>query len=236
MFFVSGSASLSFFYRSSLLRVAVWKKFSGANFCFLSVVVGLVFFDSVLPRFLFYFFGFSLPKMSRKILLMSGPLFEKIFGSELLFFGVGVGGVFFVAGLPMFFASIFWFFRSRKCLEKILLMSGPLFEKIFGSEVLFFRVSVLVVCFFVLFCLCFLLYYLVFRSRKCLEKILLMSGLVFLGFLDWLSGVFREDFSGPEMAHFCCPKTGMFSLSNCLSPVDVCESSVRIFLARTCRR
>ena len=34
----------------------------------------------------------------------------------------------------------------------------------------------------------FLLYYLVFRSRKCLEKILLMSGLVFLGFLDWLSG------------------------------------------------
>ena len=61
----------------------------------------------------------------------------------------------------------------------------------------------------------FLLYYLVFRSRKCLEKILLMSGLVFLGCLDWLSGVFRGDFSGPEVAHFCCPKTACekFSLS-----------------------
>ena len=61
----------------------------------------------------------------------------------------------------------------------------------------------------------FLLYYLVFRSRKCLEKILLMSGLVFLGFLDWLSGAFRGDFSGPEMAHFCGPKTACekFSLS-----------------------
>ena len=33
---------------------------------------------------------------------MSGPLFEKIFGSELLFFGVGVGRVFFCAVLPMF--------------------------------------------------------------------------------------------------------------------------------------
>ena len=61
----------------------------------------------------------------------------------------------------------------------------------------------------------FLLYYLVFRSRKRLEKILLMSGLVCLVFLDWLSGVFWGDVSGPEMPHFCCPKTACekFSLS-----------------------
>ena len=127
---------------------------------FLSVVVGLVFFDSVLPRLLFYYLVFRSRKCLRKILLMSGPLFEKFSGANF-FFGVGIGRVFFV-----------------------------------------------------LFCLCFC-YYLVFRSRKCLEKILLMSGLVFLGFLDWLSGVFRGGFSGPEMPHFCCPKTACekFSLS-----------------------
>ena len=92
-------------------------------------------------------------------------------------------------------------------------MSGPLFEKFFGSELLFFGVGVGRV-FFCAVLPVFLLYYLVFRSRKCLKKFL-MSGLVFLGFLDWLSGVFRGDFSGPEMAHFCCPKTACekFSLS-----------------------
>ena len=62
---------------------------------FLSVVVGLVFFDSVLPRFfVFIFLVIRSRKCLGKILLMSGPLFEKIFGSELLFFGVGVGCVF----------------------------------------------------------------------------------------------------------------------------------------------
>ena len=162
MFFVSGSASFVIFCRSSVLRVAVGKIF-GSELLFLSVVVGLVFFDSVLPRLLFYYLVFRSRKCLGKMLLMSGLLFEKIFGSELLFFGVGVGRVcFFCAVLPMF-----------------------------------------------------LLYYFVFRSRKCLEKILLTSGLVFLGFLDWLAGVFRGGFSGPEMPHFCCPKTACekFSLS-----------------------
>ena len=36
------------------------------------------------------------------VLLFLGSLFEKIFGSELLFLGVGVGRVFFGAVLPMF--------------------------------------------------------------------------------------------------------------------------------------
>ena len=106
-------------------------------------MVGLVFFDSVLRRFLFYYLVFRSRRGLGKILLMSGPLFEKIFGSELLFFGVGVGRVF-CAALPMF-----------------------------------------------------LLYYLVFRFRKCLEKFFLRSGLVFLGFLDWLSGVFFGEVFGP---------------------------------------
>ena len=67
----------------------------------------------------------------------------------------------------------------------------------------------------------FLLYYLLFRPRNCLEKILLMSGLVFLGcllssfglfadvvvFLSFL--FFQRDSSGSNRAHphthlFCC--------------------------------
>ena len=71
-------------------------------------------------------------------------------------------------------------------------------KKISGANFCFL-VSVLVVCVFCAVLRKRLLYYLVFRSRKCLEEILLMSGLVFLGFLDWLSGVFRGGFSGPEI-------------------------------------
>ena len=58
---------LSFFYRSSLLRVvALFEKFFGSELLFLGVGVGRVFFGAVLPMFLLYFFGFSLPKVSRK--------------------------------------------------------------------------------------------------------------------------------------------------------------------------
>ena len=42
---------------------------------------------------------------------------RKIFGSELLFLGVGVCCVCFGAVLPMFLL-LFWFFRSRNCLKK----------------------------------------------------------------------------------------------------------------------
>ena len=162
---------------------------------FLSVVVGLVFFDSVLPRLLFYYLVFRSRKCLGKILLMSGPLFGKIFGSELLFLSVVVGLVFFDSVLPrlLFYYLVL---RSRKCLGKILFMSGPLFEKFSGANFCFL-VSVLVMCFFCAVLPMFLLSSLVFRSRQCLEKILLMSGLVFLGFLDWLSGVFRGGFFGP---------------------------------------
>ena len=144
---------LSFF--SVLLFLgSLFGKIFGSEPLFLSVVVGLVFFDSVLPRLLFYYLVFRSRKCLGKILLMSGPLFEKIFGSELLFLGVGVGRVcFFCVVLPMFLLY-YLVFRSRKCLGEILLMSGPLFEKIFGSELLFLGVGVGPV-FFVLFCLCF---------------------------------------------------------------------------------
>ena len=54
---------------------------------------------------------FAPENVSEKILLMSGPLFEKIFRSELLFFGVGVGRVFFVL-FCLCFCSIIWFFAS----------------------------------------------------------------------------------------------------------------------------
>ena len=51
------------------------------------------------------------------VLLFLGSLFEKIFGSELLFLGVGVGLVFFGWFLPMFLLH-FLAVRSRECLEK----------------------------------------------------------------------------------------------------------------------
>ena len=61
------------------------------------------------------------------VLLFLGSLFEEIFGSELLFLGIGVGRVYSGAVLPMFLLYSL-VFCSRKCLGKILFMSGPLFE------------------------------------------------------------------------------------------------------------
>ena len=129
-----------------------------------------------------------------KVLLFLGSLFGKTFGGELLFLSVVVGLVFFDSVLPrlLFYSLVF---RSRRGLGKILLMSGPLFEKISGANFCFL-VSVLVVFFCVVLPM-FLLHYLAFRFRKCLENFFLMSGLVFLGFLDWLSGVFFGEVFGP---------------------------------------
>ena len=70
-------------------------------------------------------------------LLFLGSLFEKYFGSELLFLGVGVGRVFFGAVLPMFLLYSLTS-RSRKCLAKILLMSGLVFLGFFLSSFGFF--------------------------------------------------------------------------------------------------
>ena len=61
MFFVSGAASFVVFYRSSLLRVAVWKNFRERTFVF-AVVVGLVFFDIFLG-FCVYGLASFVPKM-----------------------------------------------------------------------------------------------------------------------------------------------------------------------------
>ena len=84
------------------------------------------------------------------VLLFLGSLFEKIFGSELLFLGVGVGRVFFGAVLPMFLLY-YLVFRSRKCLEKILLMSGLVFLGFFLSSFGFFvDVAFFCFCFFFL--------------------------------------------------------------------------------------
>ena len=94
MFFVSGSAPFAVFFTALLFLGSLFGKIFRSELLFLSVVVGLVFFDSVLPRFLFYFLVFSLPKMSRKNSLDVRSAVWKNFGSEFLFFGVGVGRVF----------------------------------------------------------------------------------------------------------------------------------------------
>ena len=83
------------------------------------------------------------------VLLFLGSLFEKIFGSELLFLGVVVGLVFFDSVLPRFlFYNLV--FRSRKCLGKILFMSGLLFLGVCSFS-LWFSVVVAFFCFFVFF-------------------------------------------------------------------------------------
>ena len=52
------------------------------------------------------------------VLLFLGSLFEKIFGSELLFLCVGVGRVFFGAVLPMFLLYYSFFFAPETVLKK----------------------------------------------------------------------------------------------------------------------
>ena len=120
--------------------------------------------------------------------------------------------------LSVFF--IWCFLCPVRCLLSFFavpLFLGSLFEKIFGSELLFLGVGVGLACFGAVLPM-FLLYYLLFRSRNCLEKILLMSGLVFLGFLlssfGCLADVavfffffFERDSSGSHRAH---PHTHLF--------------------------
>ena len=80
--------------------------------------VFVILFFSCLARCLLSFFP---------VLLFLGSLFGKIFGSELLVLGHGVGCVYSGAVLPMFLLY-YLVCRSRKCLEKILFWSGPLSE------------------------------------------------------------------------------------------------------------
>ena len=117
---------------SLLVRSVFLNKFSGANFClwppychrsrvpFLKGGNAVRFFHSV-------FWGLVrclLSSFCRSSLLR--VVVRKIFGSELLFLGVGVCCVCFGAVLPMFLL-LFWFFSSRNCLKKILLLSGLVF-------------------------------------------------------------------------------------------------------------
>ena len=63
------------------------EKFSGANFCFWVLVLGLCFLLGFCLCFCFIFGG-SLPKVFGKNSLdVRSGVFKKIFGSELLFFG-----------------------------------------------------------------------------------------------------------------------------------------------------
>ena len=79
------------------------------------------------------------------VLLFLGSFFEKSFGSELLFLGVGGGLVFFGGFLPMF---LFYFWRvAPGSVWKILLMSGLLFSGFVLSSFGFFIVVIFGFCF-----------------------------------------------------------------------------------------
>ena len=125
-------------------------KFSGANFCVLvSVVCFLVLFCLC---FCFSTWLFVPENGPRKFSSGQVRCLSKFSGSELLFYGVGVGLVCFGAFLPMFLLY-YLFFRPRNCLRKILLMSGPVFLGCFLSSFGFFRRRrrLFRVCFFFFF-------------------------------------------------------------------------------------
>ena len=72
------------------------------------------------------------------VLLFSGSLSEKIFGSELLFLGGLVGLVFFGGVLPMFLLH-FLAVRFRKCLKNSLDVRSGVFWGSFSLPFVFFR-------------------------------------------------------------------------------------------------
>ena len=111
----------------------------------MGIGVGRVFSSAVLPMLLLYYLVFRSRKCLEKILFWSGPLFEKNFGSELLFYGVGVGLVCFGAVLPMFL--LYYFFSLPKLSPK---NSLDVRSGVFGlfSLLLFFADVVVLFVFF----------------------------------------------------------------------------------------
>ena len=109
-------------------------------------------------------------------------------------------------------------------------------EKFSGANFCFW-VSVLVLCVFGAVLPMFLLYYLLFRSRNCLEKILLMSGLVFLGcllssfgcfadvvvFFVFFFFFFQRDSSGSNRAHPHTHFVFLFPFLFCVPAAFVCS-------------
>ena len=72
---MSGPVSFAVFFAVLLFLGSLFETFFGSELLFLGGGAGLVFFGGFLPMFLFYFSGGSLPKLFRKILLMSGLVF-----------------------------------------------------------------------------------------------------------------------------------------------------------------
>ena len=101
------------------VRFAVFEKFSGANFCFLGVGVGHVFFGGVLLRFWPYVLAVRSRKCLENSLDVRSAVFKKSSGANFCFLGVGVGRVFVGAVLLTFLLYVLAV-RSRRCLENSL--------------------------------------------------------------------------------------------------------------------
>ena len=131
-----------------------------------------------------------LPFFFCRSLFFLGSLFEKNYGSELLFLSAGVGLVFFGGVLLKFWPYILAV-RSRKCLENSLDVRSAVYKKLFGSELLVFGCPrwscVCWCCFAYVFALCF-----GGSLPKMSGKLhfLLMSGLFAVWFLRFLRSGF----------------------------------------------
>ena len=144
-------------------------------------------------------FGFSFPNRSREnSLLVRFVFLNKFSGANFCVWQPYCHRVTFPPSrrgkcCPFFFTLCF--FCPVRCLLSFFfivpLFLGSLFGKIFGSELLFLGVGAGLACFGAVLPM-LLLYYLLFRSRNCLEKIHLMSGLVFLGCLLSSFGCFAD--------------------------------------------
>ena len=165
---------------------------------FLGIGVGRVYSGAVLPMFLLYYLVFRSRKCLEKILFWSGPFLNKFSGAN---FCLHNGNRTVTVPFPPSrrgkccpFFSFCVFLCPVRCLLSFFCRSSFLrvvVWKNFRERTFVFGCRCGSCVFWCCFAYVFALF-LLFRSRNCLEKILLMSGLVFLGCLLSSFGCFAD--------------------------------------------
>ena len=146
------------------------KEIFGSELLFLGIGVGCVYSGAVFPMFLLVF-GFSFPKVSRENSLLVRFVFLINFWERTFVLGNRIATVSFFPFSKGEMLSVFSFgvfcvrFGVFCRFFAIPPFLGSLFEKIFGSELLFWG-SVWVFRVLVLFCLCFCFFFVAFSLPK----------------------------------------------------------------------